>query len=114
MPDRPLADENIPAGAIDAFRDAGCDVLSIREIAPGIADAEVLRLAVNQSRLLVTFDRDYGELIFRQGFEPPPSIIYFRALPASPHEVREPPIYSSILTTTHRVGTLIDHHNYFD
>ena len=30
-------------------------MLSIREIAPGIADAEVLRLAVNQSRLLVTF-----------------------------------------------------------
>ena len=64
-------------------------MLSIREIAPGIADAEVLRLAVNQSRLLVTFDRDYGELIFRQGFEPPPSIIYFRALPASPHEVND-------------------------
>ena len=58
MPDRPLSDENIPAGAIDALRDAGCDVLSIREIAPGIADAEVLRLAVNQSRLLVTFDRE--------------------------------------------------------
>ncbi len=89
MPVKLLADENIPAGAIDALRDAGCDVLSIREIAPGIADAEVLRLAVNQSRLLVTFDRDYGELIFRQGFEPPPSIIYFRALPASPHEVSD-------------------------
>ena len=58
MPDRPLSDENIPAGAIDALRDAGCDVLSIREIALGIADAEVLRLAVNQSRLLVTFDRE--------------------------------------------------------
>ena len=89
MPVKLLADENIPAGAIDALRDAGCDVLSIREIAPGIADAEVLQLAVDQSRLLVTFDRDYGELIFRQGFEPPPSIICFRALPTSPHEVSD-------------------------
>ena len=82
-----LADENIPAKSIDALRAAGYDVLSIRETTPGIADAEVLRLAVAQNLVLVTFDRDYGELIFRQGFEPPPSIVYFRALPASPHEV---------------------------
>ncbi len=89
MPVKLLADENIPAGAINALRNAGWDVVSIREIAPGIADAEVLRLAVDQSRLLVTFDRDFGELIFRQDVVPPPSVIYFRALPASPLEVSD-------------------------
>ena len=89
MPDKLLADENIPAGAMDALRAAGWDKLSIRETTPGIADTEVLRLAVDQSRLLVTFDRDYGELIFRRAFEPPVGIIYFRALPASPHEVSD-------------------------
>lgn len=49
MPDKLLADENISAGAIVAGRAAGWDVVSIREMAPGIADSEVVRIAVNQS-----------------------------------------------------------------
>ena len=87
MPAKLLADENIPAKAIDALRDAGCDVLSIREHAPGVVDEEVLRIAVAQGRVLVTFDRDYGELIFGQGHTPPPSVFYFRTFPADSREV---------------------------
>lgn len=89
MPADLLADENIPAQAIDALREAACDVLSIRETAAGIPDKEVLRIAVAQSRILVTFDRDYGELIFGQSHEPPPSVIYFRTFPAGPREVSD-------------------------
>ena len=87
MPARLLADENIPAKAIEALRVAGLDVLSIREHAPGISDEEVLRLAVAQDRVLVTFDRDYGELIFGQGRTPPPSIIFIRIFPPDSKEV---------------------------
>ena len=87
MPARLLADENIPARAVDALRDAGCDVLSIREHAPESADDEVLRIAVAQGRILLTFDRDYGELIFGQSHAAPPSVIYFRTYPAGPREV---------------------------
>ena len=89
MPAKLLADENIPAKAIDALRDAGCDVLSIREYAPGVADEEVLRIAVVQDRILVTFDRDYGELIFGQGHTPPPGVFYFRTFPADSREVSD-------------------------
>ena len=89
MPSKLFADENIPAKAIDTLRDAGYDLLFIRETAAGISDEEVLRIAVAQGRILVTFDRDYGELIFGEGREPPPSIIYFRAFPAGPGEVRD-------------------------
>ena len=87
MPARLLADENIPARAIEALRVAGLDVLSIREHSPGISDDEVLRLAVAQARVIVTFDRDYGELIFGQGRTPPPSLIYFRTFPPESPEV---------------------------
>ena len=87
MPARLLADENIPAKAILAFRVAGLDVVSIREHAPGITDEEVLRLAVAQGRVLVTFDRDFGELIFGQGRTPPPSVIYFRIFPSDSRDV---------------------------
>lgn len=89
MPARLLADENIPAKAIEALRVAGCDLLSVREHAPGITDEEVLRLAVAQGRVLVTFDRDFGELIFGQRRTPPPSVIYFRIFPSDSREVSD-------------------------
>jgi len=89
VPARLLADENIPARAIDALRDAGCDVLSIRQHAPASADDEVLRIAVAQGRILLTFDRDYGELIFGQGHAAPPGVLYFRTFPLAPHEVSD-------------------------
>lgn len=89
MPARLLADENIPARAIDALRDAGSDVLSIREHAPESTDDEVLRIAVAHGRILLTFDRDYGELIFGQGHAAPPSVFYFRSFPVDPREVSD-------------------------
>ncbi len=89
MPAKLLADENIPARAIDALRDAGCDVLSIREHAPECADDEVLRIAVAHGRILLTFDRDYGELIFGQSHAAPPSVFYFRTFPVGPREVSD-------------------------
>lgn len=82
-----LADENIPGGTIAYLRAESFDVLSIQEIAPGIADEAVLELAAAESRILVTFDRDYGELIFRQGKRPPRSVIYFRLYPATADEL---------------------------
>lgn len=89
MPARLLADENIPAKAIEALRVAGLDLLSVREHAPGITDEDVLRLAVEQCRILVTFDRDFGELIFGQGRTPPPSVIFFRIFPSDSREVSD-------------------------
>ena len=55
-----LADENVPAKAIEILRARGIDVVAIRELSPGIADEAVLDLAVAEVRILVSFDRDYG------------------------------------------------------
>ena len=46
-----LADENVEAPVIEAMRAAGHDVACIGEIAPGVEDQQVLRLANAQSRL---------------------------------------------------------------
>lgn len=86
---RLLADENIPARAIDALRTAGYDLLSIREFSPGIPDEEVLRLAVAQDSILVTFDRDYGDLVFRRDLKAPQGIIYLRLDPVSASAVTD-------------------------
>ena len=57
---RLLANENIPIATVVALRDAGYDVTSLFETTPGIADEKALALAREQGRILVTFDRDYG------------------------------------------------------
>lgn len=64
---RLLANENFPGVAMDALRVRGHDVIWIRTEAPGITDQEVLKKAVAEQRTIVTFDKDFGELVFRIG-----------------------------------------------
>lgn len=63
---RLLADENIPAPLIRILRERGFDLLYVAEFQPGLTDSEVLALASRESRPILTEDRDFGELIFRQ------------------------------------------------
>lgn len=73
-----LANENVPRPATLRLRAAGYDVTAIAEIRPGMLDSEVLALASRESRWLVTFDRDYGELAFARRLPVPPAIILIR------------------------------------
>ena len=84
-----LADENFPAVAVEALRARGHDVVWIREDAPGVSDQEVLRLSIGESRILITFDKDFGELTFRIGSPTPYGIVLFRIAPSSPKHVAE-------------------------
>ena len=60
-----LLDENIGKKVASRLRDAGWDVVSILEEAPGIEDPKVLKRAVKEKRIVVTLDQDFGTLIFR-------------------------------------------------
>lgn len=62
---RLIADENIQSFLVGALRKDGHDVLYIAEYADGITDEEVLSIASDQQRLLLTEDKDFGELVFR-------------------------------------------------
>ena len=62
-----LADENCHEAVIKAYRDAGHDVLSIKDTRPGTPDMEVLSESVESGRILLTEDKDFGELIFAAG-----------------------------------------------
>lgn len=57
-----LADENFPGAAVAALRSAGNDVVWIKTTAPGSSDPEVLAWAARDERILLTFDKDFGEL----------------------------------------------------
>ena len=59
---RLLANENFPGAAVQALAAAGHDVVWVRTAAPGMADPDVLTWAVREDRILLTFDKDFGEL----------------------------------------------------
>lgn len=59
-----LADENIDKPVVDALRANGYDVGYVAEMEPGISDDRVLELANREGVLLLTADRDFGELVF--------------------------------------------------
>jgi predicted nuclease of predicted toxin-antitoxin system len=62
-----LADENVPGDAVEAAREAGYDLAWIKESSPSADDDAVLATSLAESRVLVTFDKDFGEMAFRQG-----------------------------------------------
>jgi len=86
MQTRFLANENIPFDAVRALREKGYDVLWMREDSPGSTDVEVLEVAQKQDRVLITFDKDFGELAFRSKHPAASGIILFRMPMNSPAE----------------------------
>lgn len=62
-----LADENIDRQIIERLRADGHDVFAIAELAPGITDDEVLEMANARKAVLLTADKDFGELVYRLG-----------------------------------------------
>lgn len=64
-----LADENIESEFIKALREADFDILSVWENHIGITDEEVLQVAEDENAVILTYDKDFGELIFRYSFK---------------------------------------------
>jgi predicted nuclease of predicted toxin-antitoxin system len=84
---RILANENFPGGAVSALRERGHDVAWVRSDAPGSSDVEVLERAQAEGRILVTFDKDFGELAFRSGLPASSGVVLFRISVPSPSHV---------------------------
>jgi len=60
-----LADECCDAGLVTSLRDSGYDVTYVAEQKAGSPDDEVLLNAYNKGRILLTEDKDFGELAYR-------------------------------------------------
>jgi predicted nuclease of predicted toxin-antitoxin system len=61
-----LADEWVAAPLVALLRAHGHDVLYVAEAAVGLSDADVIALALREKRLLLTEDKDFGDLVFRR------------------------------------------------
>ncbi len=84
-----LANENFPLESVRSLRAAGHDVAAVIEDSPGAKDHEVLARAAREECIILTFDRDYGELIHRLKHPAPAGLIYLRFAPATPNEPAE-------------------------
>ncbi len=60
-----LADECCDAALVDALRWDDHDVLYVIESLRGAADADILARAFSERRILLTEDKDFGELVYR-------------------------------------------------
>jgi predicted nuclease of predicted toxin-antitoxin system len=60
-----LADECVAGPVVARLREAGHDVTYMAELAPSTTDPEVVAIAHREGRLLLTEDKDFGELVFR-------------------------------------------------
>jgi predicted nuclease of predicted toxin-antitoxin system len=64
-----LADESCDFTVVRALRSSGHDVLLVSETAPRAEDSEVISLAVRENRILLTEDKDFGQLVHAHGQE---------------------------------------------
>ena len=72
-----LADENFPYPAFRVLESAGFDIKHIGVENPSVEDYSVIKISLDQNRIILTFDSDFGELVFRYGLIPP-GVVYFR------------------------------------
>ncbi len=85
MPLRILANENFPVPVVRALREHGDDAW-VKEDQRGAADEAVLARAQAERRVLLTFDKDFGELSYRVGLPAECGVVLFRLRGATPDQ----------------------------
>jgi predicted nuclease of predicted toxin-antitoxin system len=75
-----LSDECVDASLVSRLRDAGHDVWYTADGSAGASDLDVLRQAQAETRLLLTEDKGFGDLVFRLKL-PVPGVVLLRLDP---------------------------------
>jgi predicted nuclease of predicted toxin-antitoxin system len=82
-----LADENQHPFVVARLREAGLAVEWVRESSRGAKDSDILHRPDIGSLVLVTDDRDFGDLIFNRGYPVPAVLLYLRLNRADPDAI---------------------------
>lgn len=72
-----LSDENMPGASQKFLEEEGYDIKYISGDLAGLPDDEVMDLAIREDRIIVTFDSDFGDLVFRLNYRPR-GVVFFR------------------------------------
>jgi predicted nuclease of predicted toxin-antitoxin system len=62
-----LTDVSVGAAVEDWLRAEGCDFKAVRDVDPRMGDDAILAWAVHEQRLVLTMDKDFGEMVYRSG-----------------------------------------------
>jgi predicted nuclease of predicted toxin-antitoxin system len=81
-----FADENFLGDAVTLLRKRSHDVLWAVEVAAGEDDKKILARAQTETRIVLTFDKDFGELAFKNREPASHGIILFRLSGSPPDE----------------------------
>lgn len=76
-----VIDENVAMIVANTLNEIGHDCVAIGRLMSGATDEDVMEVARRERRILVTFDADFGRLVFRERRPPPPGIVYLQARP---------------------------------
>jgi predicted nuclease of predicted toxin-antitoxin system len=79
-----LCNENIPRASVELLISDGQNISYVARDLSGITDMEVIQLSIKEERIIITLDKDYGELIFKHGLKLITGIIYLRFLDYDP------------------------------
>ena len=92
-----LANENFPGTAVAALIASGHDVVWVRNAAPGMSDPDVLAWAIRDERILLTFDKDFGELARASALPSACGVVLFRLPTPNPSDIG--PLLSNLVTS---------------
>ena len=81
-----LADENFPLLSCEILKNDQHHLRLAAVEFRGQPDTSILKGAIENEEIILTFDKDFGELIFRNSLTPPPGIILFRLHSFTPDE----------------------------
>ena len=62
-------DECTGASVVTCLRDEGYDAVAVVDVMPTADDKDILDRAVAEDRIVITNDKDFGELVYRGGWE---------------------------------------------
>jgi predicted nuclease of predicted toxin-antitoxin system len=83
---RLLIDHNVGRGVAAALHRSGYDVAFADDVDPHLSDVAILRWAVEEQRVIVTQDHDFGALVYRSG-QPHAGVLLLR-MPSSTRDER--------------------------
>ncbi len=64
---RLLVDVSVGRKSEQYLNAAGHDTVCVRELNARATDVEILELAVLEQRIVITMDKDFGELVYNSG-----------------------------------------------
>ena len=79
-----VADEDIDRQVVERLRQDGHEILYVAEMEPSVSDEDVLKRANEKGALLITSDKDFGEMVFHQNLLTIGGVILLRLSGLSP------------------------------